>query len=267
MEKYSSQLINLASTIAPKIVMAILTLVIGFWFANKLSKILKAVLTKRKIDIAVTSFLASIVSSAGKIMVLISVAGIFGIETTSFVALIGAAGIAIGLALQGSLSHFASGVMILIFKPFQVGDLIQIGEHTGNVEDIQIFNTVLRTLDNRKIILPNGAVTSGAMVNISGQGTIRVDMRFGVSNIEDIDKVRAAIQQVADGCPKILKNPAIDILVNSQDVGITKYDVRPWVNSEDYWEVYYYMQENVKRQFELNKIAGPKSAIETIIKR
>jgi small conductance mechanosensitive channel len=136
---------------------------------------------------------------------------------------------------------------------------------TGVVESIQVFNTVLKTVDNKRIIVPNGSVTSGAITNISGQGTIRVDMIFAVAGDEDIDRVRSSVQRTAAGCAQILKDPAIDVLVNGHEVGITKFDVRPWCASEHYWDVYYYMQENVKKQFVADGIRGPKPAMDVAV--
>lgn len=156
MESYLLQLKDQAFAYAPNVVMALITLVVGFWIANKASQILTITLQKRKVEETVIPFLVSIVSVVLKVMVLISVASKFGVETTSFIALIGGAGLAVGLALQGSLGHFASGVMLMIFRPYKVGDLISASGFTGEVESIQIFNTVLKTLDNKRIFIPNG---------------------------------------------------------------------------------------------------------------
>ena len=265
METYVDQLKLLAMAFAPKVVLAILTLIIGFWIANRLSQITSIALRKRKVEETVIPFLASIVSVILKVMVLISVAGMFGIETTSFIALVGAAGLALGLALQGSLGHFASGILLLVFRPYKVGDLVTAAGFTGEVESIQIFNTVLKTLDNKRIIIPNGSVTAGPITNISGQGTIRVDMIFAVSGDEDIEKVRVSAQKAADACPLILKNPPVDILVNGHEIGITKFDIRPWCDSAHYWDVYYFMQENVKKQFAADGVRGPKPAMDVTL--
>lgn len=265
MENYIDQIKLLAMAYAPKLALALLTLIVGFWVANKVSHIVSLALRNRKVEETVIPFLVSIVSVVLKVMVLISVAGMFGIETTSFIALVGAAGLALGLALQGSLGHFASGVLLLTFRPYKVGDLITAAGFTGEVESIQIFETVLKTLDNKRIFIPNGAVTSGPIVNISGQGTIRVDMVFTVAADEDISKVRAAVQKAADACPHILKNPAVDILVNGGPLGAMNFDVRPWCDSAHYWDVYYFMQENVKIQFELSGVRDPKPAMDVAV--
>ncbi len=262
MEKYLDQITGMAISYAPKVLLAILTLIIGFWLANKIANLISSVMRRQKADETVIPFLSSIAGVLLKVVVLISVASLFGIQTTSFVALLASAGLAVGLALQGSLGHFASGVLLLSFRPYKVGDLVTIGGFTGEVESIQVFNTVLKTLDNKRIIIPNGAVTSAPMVNISGQGTIRVDMQYAVSGNENIDRVKKVVKQVADSSALILRDPSIDILVNSQDIGITKFDVRPWCKSEHYWDVYYYMQENIKRQFTEQGIQAPTPAMD-----
>lgn len=267
MEKYLEQFSQAAIAFTPRFILAIVTLLIGFWLANKVSQILKNILSRKHVEPTVIPFLTSVVATLLKVLVVISVAGMFGVETTSFVALIGGAGLAVGLALQGSLGHFASGVLILVFKPYKQGDLVTISGFTGTVEEIQIFNTILKTLDNKKIIIPNGSITTGPITNISGQETIRVDMQYNVSGAEDIDKVRKVVQQVSDSCPLILNDPKIDILVNCQEIGITKFDVRPWCKSEHYWDVYYFMQENIKRQFVAQNVKGPKPAMDIILEK
>lgn len=265
MEKYMEEFTRLAVLYTPKLVLALLTLIVGFWIANKVAAFVAKTLRKRGAEETVVPFLTSIINVMLKVMVLISVAKMFGVETTSFVAILGAAGLAIGLALQGGLSHFASGVLILIFRPYKVGDLVSIAGFTGVVESIQVFNTTLKTPDNKHVIIPNGSVTGGPITNISGQGQIRVDMQFAVSGSEDIDKVRRVIQATADASPLILRTPPIDILVNGHEVGITKFDVRPWCKSEHFWDVYYYMQENVKKQFVLQGVVAPKPAMDLMV--
>lgn len=265
MDNYYNQLSSMAVAYLPKVALALLTLVVGFWIANAISRLAGKALSRNKVEVTIIPFLTSIISVLLKVMVLISVAGMFGVETTSFVALIGAGGLAVGLALQGSLAHFASGVLLLTFRPYKVGDLISVAGFTGEVESIQVFNTVLKTLDNKRIVVPNGSITSGPITNISGQGTIRVDMIFSVAGDEDINKVRASVQRVVDSNPQILKTPAADILVNSHEVGIMKFDVRPWCDSAHYWDVYYFMQENVKNQFVKDGIRAPKPAMDVAV--
>ncbi len=242
---------------APKVVGAVLTLVIGLWLANWLTNRIRAILKVRGVDESVLPFLASIVSVGLKVMVLLSVAGMFGIETTSFVAIFSALAFAIGLALQGSLGHFASGVLILIFKPYKVGDLVNIGGNVGNVEEIQVFNTLLLTPDGKRVIIPNGVVTGGVITNISGPGIIRVDMTFGISYRDDIDRAREVIQGVADASKLILKDPPVDILVSELGDSSVNFAVRPWCKSEHFWDVYFYMHEHIKKAFDKSGVSIP----------
>lgn len=258
MDRYLDQFLALAMGYAPKVVGAIATLIIGFWVANKVSHLVSSALRKRNVEETIIPFLSSIVNTVLKVMVLISVAGMFGIETTSFVTLIGAAGLAVGLALQGSLSHFASGVLLLVFRPYKVGDRVTIAGFTGEVDSIQIFNTVLKTLDNKRIFIPNASVTSGPITNISGQGPIRVDMMFLIDAGEDVDKVRSVIQETANHCPEIVKSPAIEVYVYGHDLETTKFYVHPWCHADEYWNVFYYMQEHVKKQLQKEGIKAAK---------
>ena len=172
---------------SPKLIAAILTLIIGFWIVNAVAKMIGKSLSKSGLDADLIPFLKSLVSVLLKVMVVITAAGVVGVEVTAFAALIAGAGLAIGAAMSGTLSHFASGVMVLIFKPYKVGDLVDIQGTVGTVEEIQVFNTLLRTPDNKKIIIPNGVVTGGTITNISGQGEIRVDMTYGIGYNDDID--------------------------------------------------------------------------------
>jgi len=242
---------------APSILLAIVTLIIGFIIIGYISRIINNIFKARQVEHSLSSFLSSLMNVGLKVMLLLSVAGMLGIQTTSFIAIFTALAFAIGTALSGSLGNFASGVLILLFKPYKVGDLVTLNDKTGTVSGIHIFNTELITVDNKKIILPNSMVTSNPITNISGQGVIRVDMQFKVSSDEDIDKVRSVIKAVADKNDIILKEPGIDVLVNSlTDTGI-KFDIRPWCKSEHFWDVYYYMQEGIKKAFVREAIKGP----------
>jgi small conductance mechanosensitive channel len=249
---------TLVTAYLPKVAGAILTLVIGFWIIGKITDILKRSMEKRGFDPTIRPFLTSLVSVGLKVLLLLSVASMFGIETTSFVALFGALAFAIGMALQGSLGHFASGVLLLIFKPYKVGDLVEIGGgQTGTVVGIQVFNTVLQTLDNKRIIIPNSVVTSNVITNISGQGEMGVDMTFGISYGDDIDKAREAIKRVSDACPYVLGTPETLIKVSSLGDSSVNFLVRPWIKSEHYWDTYFYMQENVKKEFDRSGVSIP----------
>ena len=179
---------SLVTVWLPRLLGALVTLLIGFWLANRITSITDKAMQRRQFDATLRPFIRSLVSVGLKVLVLLSVAGMFGLETTSFIAVFGAMAFAVGLALQGSLGHFASGVLILVFKPYKVGDLVEVGGHLGIVSEVQVFNTVLTSLDNQVIIVPNGVVTSGVIKNLNGLGVRRVDMTFGISYTDDIDK-------------------------------------------------------------------------------
>ena len=242
---------------SPKLAGALLILIIGFWIVSNIAKLSKKAMEKADVDPTLIPFLGSLISVLLKVMVVITVAGKVGIETTSFVAVLASAGLAIGLALQGSLQNFASGVMLLIFKPYKVGDLIEVQGYVGVVQEIQIFNTVLMTPDNKKVIIPNGAATSGPITNISGQGRIRVDMTFGIAYDADISKAREVIQSIADANDKILKTPAIDIFVSGHGASSVDLAVRPSCDPAHYWDVHFYMHEELKKAFDKANIGIP----------
>ncbi|HFC00542.1 MAG TPA: mechanosensitive ion channel, partial [Phaeodactylibacter sp.] len=205
---------ELATTYVPKVAGAILTLIIGFWIIGRIVGGMQRLMQKRNVDVTIQPFLKSLISVGLKIMLLLSVAGMFGVETTSFVAIFSALAFAIGMALQGSLGHFASGVLLLLFKPYQVGDLVEIGGgQTGVVKEVQIFNTVLATLDNKRIIVPNGVVTSNVITNISGQGDIGVELTFGIGYDDSIDEARKIILAVGKNCPWIMDAPKQGVVV------------------------------------------------------
>ncbi len=255
---YLDKITSMGIEYAPKVIGAILTLIIGFWIIGWITNMLKRMMTKRGVDETIRPFLASLVNTGLKIMLLLSVAGMFGIETTSFVAIFGAMAFALGMALQGSLGHFASGVLILIFKPYKVSELVTIGgDNTGTVEEVQIFNTVLRTLDNKKIIVPNGLVTSNIITNISGQGTVGVEMTFGIGYNNSIDEARKVILRVGEECPYILNEPKQGVVVAELGDSSVNLATRPFVKSEHYWDAFFYMQENVKKEFDKHNIGIP----------
>ncbi|MCB0600971.1 MAG: mechanosensitive ion channel [Saprospiraceae bacterium] len=242
---------------APKVVLAILVLIIGFWIINRITLLAEKQLAKQDVDDSLQGFLKSLISIGLKIMLIFSVLGMVGVETTSFIAVLGAAGLAIGLALQGSLANFAAGVLILFFKPYRTGDLVTLDGHTGVVQAIQIFNTVLLTPDNRKVIIPNAVATSGSMINISGPGKIRVDMTFGIGYSDDLDLARSVIEQVNAKCPYLLSDHKTDILVHDLGNSSVNFAVRPWCSSSDYWNTYFYFQENIKKAFDREGVSIP----------
>jgi small conductance mechanosensitive channel len=242
---------------SPKLIGAILIVVIGFWIVGNVVKILTKSMERAKLDESLRPFLASLASVLLKVMVLIAAAGVIDIETTSFVAILASAGLAIGLALQGSLQNFSSGVMILFFKPYKVGDLVKLDGHFGRVLEIQIFNTIIMTLDNRKVIIPNSTATGGSIENISGPGKIRVDMVFGIAYSASIDKARQVIQAVSDANELIMTDPGIDITVIEHAASSVNLAVRPWCHPDKYWDVYFYMHEEIKKAFDREGVEIP----------
>lgn len=252
------KLSELFTLYAPKVIGALLTIIIGFWLAGVITRAAKRAMERRGMDASVRPFIGSLINVAIKVMVLIAAAGMFGIETTSFIAVFGALAFAIGMALQGSLGHFASGVLILTFKPFKVGDLVEIGGgKRGVVEEIQVFNTVLATKDNKRIILPNALVTNNPITNISGQGLLGVELTFGISYNDDIDKARDIILQVGKSCPHILEEPVQAVVVATLGDSSVNLATRPFCDPAKYWDVYFYMQENVKKEFDKQGISIP----------
>lgn len=248
---------DIITNYGPKVIGAILTLIIGFWVIGRIGRIVKKLMDKREIDASLKPFFLSLLSIALKVMLLLSVAGMFGIQTTSFIAIFSAMAFAIGMALQGNLGHFASGVMILMFKPFKVGDLVDIQGNIGTVEAITLFNSTLITPENKKIFLPNGFITGGPITNISGQGEIAVFLTFGIGYDDDIDQAKAIIQQVVDNCPHVLAEKETGIFVSELADSSVNFAVRPWCKSEHYWDVYFCMHENIKKEFDKANIGIP----------
>lgn len=249
-EQLINKFTDMAVNYAPSVLKAIIALIVGFWVIGWITKLVRKMLVAREVDATLIPFLCSLVSIILKVALLLAVASMFGFETTSFIAILGAMAFAIGMALQGSLGHFASGVLLLIFRPYKVGDLVTVGGETGTVEELQVFNTVLRTLDNKKIIVPNSVVTNGTITNISGQGTIGVELTFGIGYEDDIDQAREAILRVGKNCPHILDDPAQGVVVAELGDSSVNLNTRPFCKSEHYWDTYFYMQEHVKKEFD-----------------
>ena len=240
------QLTTIGIEWAPKLVGAIVVLLIGLWIVGGITNMIRKGMERSGLDKDVVPFLTSMVSVILKVLLLLSVAGMVGIETTSFVALIGMAGLAIGMALQRTLGHFAAGVMVLIFKPYRVGDLVDLQGQLGHVDEIQIFNTVLTSLDNKKIIVPNGIATSGIMTNLSTNETLRVDLTVAMPYEEDFDKVQGLIMDAVKATPKVLSDPAPTVEILKFDAHNIQLAVRPHATTADYWDVYFGTYKNVK---------------------
>ena len=231
---------------APKLVGAIFVLIIGFWIANAVARMAGNAMEKSGLDRDVVPFLKSLITVVLKVMVVISAAGLVGIETTAFVGLIAAAGLAIGMALQGTLGHFAAGIMVLIFKPYRVGDLVDIQGVVGTVSEIQVFNTIINSLENKKVIIPNGIATSGIMTNLSTNDYLRVDLNVAMPYEEDFEKVQGIIMDAINATPKVLSEPAPVVEIEKFDAHNILLAVRPHATTEDYWDVYFGTYRNVK---------------------
>ena len=253
LDKYLNVLIDYIPTIAG----ALLTLVIGFWIVKKISKFAARSFEKSDMDVSLARFLASLISVGLKVLLILAVAAMFGVATTSFIAVFSAIAFAVGMALQGNLGHLASGVMLMIFKPFKSGDLVDLNGQVGTVEAINAFNTTLATLDNKRVHLPNGNVTSNPIINISGQGTVGVDMTMGIGYNDNIDQARDIIRSVAKSCPHILDTPETLIEVSALNSSSVDFLVRPWCKSEHFWDVWFYMHENIKKEFDAAGVGIP----------
>jgi small conductance mechanosensitive channel len=240
----------------PSLVLAILTLIMGMWIINKIVASSDGAL-QGKVEPTLLRFLSSLTSVGLKAMLLISVASMIGVETTSFIAVLGAAGLAVGLALQGSLANFAGGALILFFKPFKVGDLIEAQGYVGVVKEIQIFTSIITTADNRRVIIPNGALSNGSMININAEATRRVDMTFGIGYGDDINKAKAILARVLSENTGALKTPEPTIAVSALADSSVTLVCRVWVNTPDYWDVFFAMHENVKNAFDAEGITIP----------
>ena len=249
------QAITLVMAYAPKVVLAIITLIVGMWLINRFVRLLDSKLGKK--DPTLNTFLCGLLSAILKILLLISVASMVGIATTSFIAIIGAAGLAIGLALQGSLGNFAGGVLILIFKPFKVGDVIEAQGYLGSVVEISILYTIVNTFDNRRIIIPNGDLSNSSLTNLSAYPTRRCDMSFGIGYGDDIDKAKATIKRLIEEDERALKDPEPMIVVGGLGDSSVNLTARAWTKSADLWPFYWDMQERVKKAFDTEGISIP----------
>jgi small conductance mechanosensitive channel len=229
---------------------AVLIFVIGRWIAKLVTSWIRKALARTGMEDTLERFLCNIIYTALMAVVIITTIGQLGVETTSLLAIFGAAGLAIGLSLQGSLANFASGVLIVAFRPYKVGDFIEGGGQSGTVNEVQIFTTVLTSSDNKKIIVPNAQIMNGTITNYSTLGTRRVDLVFGCGYTDDIDAVYKVLQEIIDADDRILKEPAPGIALNTLADSSVNFNVRPWVKSEDYWGVYNDLTEQVKRRFD-----------------
>jgi small conductance mechanosensitive channel len=255
-QRYLTMAMDWAVVFLPKVFLALAIFWVGIRIIRKLNGVTNKTLTTRNIDATIRPFFASMVDIGLRFALFLIVAGIFGFEITSILALISALAFAVGLALQGSLGHFASGILLLILKPYKVGEEIKLGDAEGFVEEIQVFNTILRTRDNRLITIPNGVVTSGNIINYSALGKRRVDMTFIVDEPNRVNTVKEAIYAAAKSCPQILNDPPMEVFLEFFNCDELHFTVRPWTKTEDYWTVWAHMQEAVKDGFDEAHLTG-----------
>lgn len=251
------RLVGLVAEYGLKIVAAIVILVVGLWLAKKIKALLQGVMSKRGVEDTLIGFFGNMAYGAIVVFVVIAAISKLGVETTSFAAVIAAAGLAIGLALQGSLSNFASGVLIIIFKPFKSGDFITAGGETGIVVEVSLLTTELKTPDNIGIILPNSAAMGGSIKNFSKHPTRRVDMTVGVSYSDDLAKTKQVIEEVITEDARVLKDPAPQVAVANLGDSSVDFVVRPWVNADDYWTFKFDFIQAVKERLDKEGISIP----------
>ena len=252
-----SSLIEIGSSIGISLLMALAILIVGRQLVKLILRLITVALEKSKVEDTVRIFVTNLLNTLLMILVFIAAINQLGIETTSIIAVLGAAGLAIGLALQGSLSNFAAGILIVIYRPYKVGDYIEAGNHAGTVKDIQIFSTVLKTPDNKIVVVPNGSIMNGSIVNYSDQDTRRVDLIISCSYEDDIDKVRSVLEDILKKEKRILKDPKPQIAVAELADSSVNFIFRPWVKRTDYLPVYYSLLEEVKKRFDKEGISIP----------
>lgn len=250
----------------PKFLLAIVVLIAGFWIIKKLLRLTEIMMEKRNVELSLRNFLKSLINIVLKILLIISVLQMAGVETTSFIAVLGAAGLAIGMALQGSLSNFAGGVLILLFKPYKVGDLIEAQGYTGVVDDIQIFSTKLTTAQGLTIIIPNSSLSNGNIVNHNAIGRKRVDIEFGIDYSADIDVAKKVLTEVAVSAPGALKDPAPTCVVSALGDNSVSIKQSTYCDPKDYWAIYYYNIENGKKSLEKAGVNIPFPQLEVTMK-
>jgi small conductance mechanosensitive channel len=242
---------------AIQLAVAIIIFIIGKFVVNILVNLVGKLLSRANYDPMLVDFLKSIVKAILMLFVIVAALDQLGVNTTSLVAILGAAGLAIGLSLQGSLQNFAAGVMLLVFKPFKSGDFVDAGGAMGTIKSIGIFTTIMNTPDNKEIIVPNGAIYGGNITNFSAKDTRRVDMVFGIGYGDNLKKAKSVLQEMVEADERILKDPAPQVAVSELGDSSVNFVVRPWVNSGDYWNVMFEFTEEVKLRFDKEGISIP----------
>jgi small conductance mechanosensitive channel len=253
----TNELTALATTYGLKLLAGLATLLVGLWIVSIINGFVRRMFERSNVDPSLRSFLGSMISILLKVMVYITALGMLGVEMTSFVAILGAAGLAVGLALSGTLQNFAGGVMILLFKPYKVGDFIEAQGYSGTVKEIQIFITVLTTPDNKTVLIPNGPLATGSMINFSTQNRRRVDWTFGISYGDDVDKAYEVLKQLIADDERILSDPEPFMALHTLADSSVNIVVRVWVNAADYWGVHFDMNEAVYKTFPQQGLSFP----------
>lgn len=266
LSKLWDTLLEASATAGLRILLAIAVLIVGLLLIKYLVKFIVKSKGFNKIDVTVQTFLKSALAITLKVLLIISVIGILGVPLTSIIAVLASAGLAIGLALQGALSNFAGGIMILVFRPFKVGDFVDNGTHMGYVDSITIFYTRLLTKDNKLVTVPNSTMTSASITNFSAKELRRVDIEYNVSYKNDIDKVKSVLTSVAEKHPLVLKDPSVTSGVYAHGPNSLVYVLRAWCKADDYWTVYFDMNENVKKSFDEQGIEIPLQQVVVDIK-
>jgi small conductance mechanosensitive channel len=257
MENLIAKVSELLPVYGLRVLAAIVVFIVGRWIAKGLTKAVEKLMNRSEVDPTLIRFTANVTYIALFTFVILAMLGQLGIQTTSFIAVLGAAGLAVGLALQGSLSNFAAGFLMILFRPFKVGDFIEGAGSSGTVEEIQIFTTTILTPDNKTVIIPNAKLTGDNIVNYTVKGTRRVDMVFGIGYGDDINKARQVIEDVLAKDNRLLKDPATTIAVSELADSSVNFVVRPWVKADDYWNVYFDTTENVKKALDTEGISIP----------
>jgi small conductance mechanosensitive channel len=257
MENFMARAQQIIAQFGINIIAAILIFVIGRWIAKFIRKILEKLMTRKEVDVTVVNFICSIVYVILLIFVILGAIHQIGVQTISLVAVLGAAGLAVGLALQGSLANFAAGILLIVFRPIKVDDFVQAAGVTGVVERVDIFTTQLKTPDNKTVIIPNAQLTSNNITNYTAKGTRRVDLVIGVSYSDNIDKVRSLIEDELKKDDRILTDPAPTIVVLELADSSVNFGVRPWTKTGDYWGVYFDLTENLKKRFDAEGVSIP----------
>lgn len=256
-----AELIELLKTtgvdLAINIVTALVIFFVGKWVANLIARAIRTLMQKQQVDKTLETFVSNLIRMVLMVFVVIAAISAVGIQTTSLIAVLGAAGLAVGLALQGSLSNFAAGVLIVLFRPYKVGDFIEGGGVSGTVVSVQILQTILKTGDNKEVIVPNSQIMGSIITNYSANDTRRVDMVVGVSYDDDLDKVRKTIEELVAADDRILDDPACTIAVSELADSSVNFVVRPWVKTPDYWGVMFDLTEAIKKRFDQEGISFP----------